>query len=224
MCGRFTQTASPEIIAQQFDLDAPPLFKPRYNIAPSQQVAAIRINPDAAKRECVLLRWGLIPSWATDAKIGNQCINAKAETVAEKPSFRSAFKKRRCLVIADGFYEWRLQGKQKQPMWIGLKSKHPFAFAGLWEHWTPAEGVPIETCTIITTEPNALMQTIHHRMPVILAPHDYDLWLDPSVQHVEIVKPLLRPFTADELVAYPVSALVNNPRHDTSQCLEPVAV
>ena len=224
MCGRFTQTASPEIIAQQFDLDAPPLFKPRYNIAPSQQVAAIRINPDAAKRECVLLRWGLIPSWAKDAKIGNQCINAKAETVAEKPSFRSAFKKRRCLVIADGFYEWRLQGKQKQPMWIGLKRKRPFAFAGLWEHWTPAEGAPIETCTIITTEPNALMQTIHNRMPVILTPHDYDLWLDPTMQHVETVKPLLRPFTADELVAYSVSTLVNNPRHDAPQCLEPVSV
>ena len=224
MCGRFTQTASPEAITKQFHLDEPTLFKPRYNIAPSQQVAAIRLNPDAAKRECVMLRWGLIPSWAKDAKIGNQCINAKAETVAEKPSFRSAFKKRRCLVIADGFYEWRLQGKQKQPMWIGLKSKRPFAFAGLWEHWTPAEGAPIETCTIITTEPNALMQTIHNRMPVILTPHDYDLWLDPTMQHVETVKPLLRPFTDDELVAYSVSTLVNNPRHDTPQCLEPVSV
>ena len=224
MCGRFTKTATPEVIAEQFHLDKPLLFKPRYNIAPSQQVATIRLNPEAAKRECVLLRWGLIPSWAKDSKIGNQCINAKAETVAEKPSFRSAFKKRRCWVIADGFYEWQLQGKQKQPMWIGLKSKRPFAFAGLWEHWKPAEGAPIETCTIITTEPNALMQTIHNRMPVILTPHDYDLWLDPTMQQVETVKSLLRPFTSEELVAYPVSTLVNNPRHDATQCLEPVAI
>ena len=224
MCGRFSQTATPDVIADQFEVNEPPLFKPRYNIAPSQQVATIRLNPEAAKRECVMLRWGLIPSWAKDSKIGNQCINAKAETVAEKPSFRSAFNKRRCLVIADGFYEWQLQGKQKQPMWIGLKSKRPFAFAGLWEHWTPAEGEPIESCTIITTEPNKLMQNIHNRMPVILTPHDYDLWLDPTMQQVETVKPLLRPFTSEELVAYPVSTLVNNPRHDAPQCLEPVAV
>ena len=224
MCGRFSQTATPDKIAEQFEVNEPPLFKPRYNIAPSQQVATIRLNPEAAKRECVMLRWGLIPSWAKDSKIGNQCINAKAETVAEKPSFRSAFKIRRCLVIADGFYEWQLQGQQKQPMWIGLKSKRPFAFAGLWEHWKPAEGAPIETCTIITTEPNELMQAIHNRMPVILTPHDYDLWLDPTMQQVEILKPLLRPFTSDELVAYPVSTLVNNPRHDAPQCLEPASV
>ena len=224
MCGRFSQTATPDVIADQFEVNEPPLFKPRYNIAPSQQVATIRLNPEAAKRECVMLRWVLIPSWAKDPKIGNQCINAKGETVAEKPSFRAAFKKRRCLVIADGFYEWQLQGKQKQPMWIGLKSKRPFAFAGLWEHWTPAEGEPIESCTIITTEPNKLMQNIHNRMPVILTPHDYDLWLDPTMQQVETVKPLLRPFTSEELVAYPVSTLVNNPRHDAPQCLEPVAV
>ena len=224
MCGRFTQTAAPEVIAEHFQLDEPLLFKPRYNIAPSQQVAAIRLNPDAAKRECILLRWGLIPSWAKDAKIGNQCINAKAETVAEKPSFRSAFKKRRCLVIADGFYEWRVEGKQKQPMWIGMKSKRPFAFAGLWEHWKLAEGEPIESCTIITTEPNKLMQNIHNRMPVILNPQDYDLWLDPTMQQEETVNRLLRPFISDELVAYPVSTLVNNPRHDAPQCLEPVSV
>ena len=134
MCGRFTQTATPKVIAEQFDLDEFPLFPPRYNIAPSQHVAAIRLNPEVAKRECVALRWGLIPSWAKDLKIGNQCINAKAETVAEKPAFRAAFKKRRCLVMADGFYEWQLQGKHKQPMWIGLRDRRPFAFAGLWEH------------------------------------------------------------------------------------------
>ena len=134
MCGRFTQTASPEVIAQQFELTNPPLFTPRCNIAPSQPIAAIRIDPDTDTRALVMLRWGLIPSWAKDPKIGFQCINAKAETAAEKPSFRSAFKKRRCLLIATGFYEWQIQGRSKQPMWIGLQSKRPFAFAGLWEH------------------------------------------------------------------------------------------
>ena len=224
MCGRFSQTATPDMIAEQFEINEPPLFKPRYNIAPSQQVATIRLNPEAAKRECVMLRWGLIPSWAKDSKIGNQCINAKAETVAEKPSFRSAFNKRRCLVIADGFYEWQLQGKQKQPMWIGLKSKRPFAFAGLWEHWKPAEGEPLETCTIITTQPNVLMQSIHNRMPVILAPQNYETWLDPAFQHVDTLNALLRPFPTEHMTAFPVSTLVNNPRHDAPQCLEPVSI
>ena len=224
MCGRFTQTASPEVIAQQFHLTDPPLFTSRYNIAPSQPIAAIRIDPDTATRTLVMLRWGLIPSWAKDPKIGHQCINAKAETVAEKPSFRSAFKKRRCLVIATGFYEWQIHGRAKQPMWIGLRSQQPFAFAGLWEHWTPAEGEPLETCTIITTEPNDLMAPIHNRMPVILSPTSYDQWLDPTFQQVASLNALLRPYPSTALTAYPVSTLVNNPRHDTPQCLEPVSV
>ncbi len=224
MCGRFTQTASPEVIAQQFALTDPPLFTPRYNIAPSQPIAAIRIDPNTTTRTLVMLRWGLIPSWAKDAKIGNQCINAKAETVAEKPSFRSAFKKQRCLIVATGFYEWQVRGRVKQPMWIGLRSQHPFAFAGLWEHWTPAEGQPLETCTIITTEPNDLIAPIHSRMPVILAPTAYDQWLNPTFQHTESLKVLLRPYPRDELMVYPVSILVNNPRHDVPQCLEPVSV
>ena len=224
MCGRFTQTASPEVIAEQFKITNPPLFTPRYNIAPSQPIAAIRIDPDRATRTLVMLRWGLIPSWAKDPKIGNQCINAKAETVAEKPSFRSAFKKRRCLVIATGFYEWQVQGRAKQPIWIGLRSKRPFAFAGLWEQWKPPEGEPLETCTVITTEPNDLMAPIHNRMPVILSPASYDQWLDLSFQQIEPLKALLRPYPSEELTAYPVSTLVNNPRHDASQCLEPVSV
>ena len=147
MCGRFTQTATPAALAQQFGLSIPPLLTPRYNIAPSQPVAAIRIDPETTTRQLVQLRWGLIPSWATDPKIGYQCINAKAETVAEKPSFRAAFRKRRCLVVATGFYEWQVQGKQKQPMWIGLNDQRPFAFAGLWEQWQPPEGETIESCT-----------------------------------------------------------------------------
>jgi|CXWL01.1.fsa_nt_gi putative SOS response-associated peptidase YedK len=222
MCGRFTQTASPEVIAQQFELTDPPLFTPRYNIAPSQPIAAIRIDPDTTTRTLVMLRWGLIPSWAKDPKIGNHCINAKAETVAEKPSFRSAFKKRRCLIVATGFYEWHVQGRAKQPMWIGLRNQQPFAFAGLWEHWTSSDGQPLETCTIITTEPNDLMAPIHNRMPVILASTAYDQWLDPTFQHTELLKALLRPYPSEELMAYAVSTLVNNPRHDAPQCLEPV--
>ena len=224
MCGRFSQTASPGVIAQQFEITDRPLFTPRYNIAPSQPIAAIRIDSDTTTRKLVMLRWGLIPSWAKDPKIGSQCINAKAETVAEKPSFRSAFKKRRCLVVATGFYEWQVQERTKQPMWIGLRSKLPFAFAGLWEHWKPAEGVPLETCTIITTEPNDLMAPIHNRMPVILSPASYDQWLDPTFQQTESLKALLRPYPSEELTAYPVNTLVNNPRHDAPQCLEPVSV
>lgn len=224
MCGRFTQTASPQVIAQQFAITNPPLFTPRYNIAPSQPIAAIRIDSDTTTRTLVMLRWGLIPSWAKDTKIGNQCINAKAETVAEKPSFRSAFKKRRCLVAATGFYEWQVQGRTKQPMWIGLRSKLPFAFAGLWEHWQPTEGEPLETCTIITTEPNDLMAPIHNRMPVILPPAAYEQWLDPAFQQIEPLKALLRPYSSEDLIAYPVSTLVNNPRHDAPQCLEPVSL
>lgn len=224
MCGRFTQTASPAVIAQEFGVAAPPLFTARYNIAPSQPVAAIRIEPGTMTRQLVQLRWGLIPSWAKDPKIGHQCINAKAETVAEKPSFRAAFKARRCLVIATGFYEWQVQGVRKQPMWIGLKSHRPFAFAGLWEQWHPPEGADIESCTILTTEPNELLRPIHNRMPVILAPSAYDQWLDPTVHDAESLKSLLCPYPSEELTAYPVSTLVNNPRHDAPDCLEPVSV
>ena len=158
MCGRFSQTASPEAIAQQFQLTDPPLFTPRYNIAPSQPIAAIRIDPDTCNTDARHASLGTDPVVGQRPQDGIQCINAKAETVAEKPSFRSAFKKRRCLVVATGFYEWQVQGRTKQPMWIGLRSKRPFAFAGLWEHWKPAEGEPLETCTIITTEPNELMR------------------------------------------------------------------
>lgn len=224
MCGRFTQTATPAAIAQQFDVHNFPLLKPRYNIAPSQPVSAIRLDPETMTRQLVLLRWGLIPSWAKDPKIGFHCINAKAETVAEKPSFRAAFRKRRCLVVATGFYEWQVQGKTKQPMWIGLKSRQPFAFAGLWEQWKPPEGDTIESCTILTTEPNELMRPIHDRMPVVLPAEAYPQWLDPTVQDVDSLKILLRPYPSEDLVVYPVSTLVNSPRHDVPECLEPVPV
>lgn len=223
MCGRFTQTATPETVAKQFRVEGPmPLFKPNYNIAPTQRVVAVRLNSETGKRECVLLRWGLIPSWAKDTKIGNQCINAKAETVAEKPSFRAAFRKRRCLVIADGFYEWQRAGERKQPMWISRKDRLPFAFAGLWEHWKPAEGESLETCTIITTEPNDIMAPIHNRMPVLLNPASFDQWLDLEAP-VEPLKAFLRPCPGAELQAWPVSPLVNNPRNNAPQLLDRIS-
>lgn len=230
MCGRFTQTLGPELIAEHFKVEEPlPLFKANYNIAPTQNVVAIRLKAESAQRECVLLKWGLIPVWAKEAKFGNQCINAKCETVAEKPAYRSAFKKRRCLVVANGFYEWQKVGARKQPMWIGRRDKQPFAFAGLWEWWQPPAGEsgtpapPIESCTIITTEPNELMSSIHNRMPVILPASSYDEWLDPSSQ-AEPLKALLRSCPSEELHAYPVSHLVNSPRNNAPELLEPVAV
>jgi len=221
MCGRYTLQVSPEELAKQFVVEDSPLFKPRYNIAPTQNVPVVRLKPDTAKRELVLLRWGLIPSWAKDPKIAYSTINAKAETVAEKPAFRSAFRKRRCLIPATGFYEWQQEGKQKQPMYIRLRDHRPFAFAGLWEHWEPKEGEPIESCTIVTTDANAFMLPIHNRMPVILASQDYDQWLDPTVQ-TNSLQAILKPYAAEEMEAYAVSKIVNNPRNDAPQCVEPL--
>lgn len=240
MCGRFTQTATPETIAKHFKLPDMPLFKPNYNVSPSHKVAAVRLYQESAKREGVLFRWGLIPSWAKDMKIGFQCINAKAETVGEKPAFRSAFKKKRCLIVADGFYEWQKvigrDGKpRKQAMRICRKDGAVFAFAGLWESWggvQPAGGPdkpggqqtePIESCTIITTEPNELMTAIHNRMPVILSPSDYDAWLDP-VSQPDTLKALLRPCSHETLEAYPVTALVGNPRNNAPGLLDRITV
>jgi putative SOS response-associated peptidase YedK len=220
MCGRYTLQASPEEIAAQFAVEDTPLFKPRYNIAPTQIVPVVRLRPESTKRELVQLRWGLIPSWAKDLRIGNQMINAKAETVATKPSFRSAFRKRRCLIPASGFYEWQQQGRQKQPMYIRLRDRRPFAFAGLWERWEPQDGEPVESYTIITTEPNEFMRPIHNRMPVILASQDYDRWLNPTAM-TDGLQALLKPFTVDDLEAYVVRKLVNSPRNDIPQCIEP---
>ncbi len=228
MCGRFTQTATPETVAKHFQLPEIPLFKPNYNVSPSHQVAAVRLGSESAKREAVLFRWGLIPSWAKDMKIGFQCINAKAETVAEKPAFRSAFKKKRCLIVADGFYEWQKytgrDGKErKQAIRICRKDREPFGFAGLWEYWGPDGTEPIESCTIVTTAPNELMTQIHNRMPVILHPNAYDEWLDPLSQPNQL-KTLLRPCPHEDLEAYPVTALVGNPRNNAPGLLDRIMV
>jgi putative SOS response-associated peptidase YedK len=222
MCGRYTLAESPRKLAKRFDVpETPdlPFDGQRYNIAPTQQVPIVRQKENA--REIVLAKWGLIPSWAKDMKIGNQLINARADTVATKPSFRSAFKSRRCLIPADGFYEWQKTDDGKQPVYIRMKDKEPFAFAGLWEWWRPEEGEPVQSCAIITTDANELMAPIHNRMPVILSPEDYATWLN-AAPTTELLLPLLKPFSADQMEAYPVSKLVNNPRNQGEQLIEPV--
>jgi putative SOS response-associated peptidase YedK len=221
MCGRFALTASPEEIAQQLALSSAPPLAPRYNIAPSQPVLAVRENRDSHQRELVFLHWGLIPSWAKDPSIGYKMINARSETAAEKPSFRNALKYRRCLVPISGFYEWQKVGKGKQPHYIHRADEQLLAVAGLWEHWQSADGSEIESCTLLTTTPNELMRPLHDRMPVILHPDDYDLWLDPQTVKTEPLLPLLRPFPAEYMTAYPVSTLVNSPINESPNCILP---
>ena len=208
------------VIAEVFGLDDVPELSPRFNIAPTQAVAAVRARADGG-RELVALTWGLIPSWSKDRTIGSRLINARAETVGEKPAFRAALRARRCLVLADGFYEWQKLGTRKQPHHIRMRDGRPFAFAGLWERWTPAEGDPVESCTIITTLPNEVVAPIHDRMPVILAPADLDRWLDPGVRDPAAVAALLRPYPAGDMTAYPVSLRVNSPGADDPSCVVP---
>jgi putative SOS response-associated peptidase YedK len=224
MCGRYSQRQSAKIIAQAFQVDEVPTLEPRYNIAPTQSVPTVLQTSASTNRQLKMLHWGLIPSWAKDSKMGAKLINARAETVAEKPAFRSALRQRRCLVLADGFYEWQQQEqkKQKQPFYFRLSEERPFAFAGLWEHWEGEDGQEIESCTLLTTEANELMQPIHNRMPVILDPKDYDLWLDLEVKKPELLQPLLHPYRSEEMTAYPVSKVVNKPSNDSAECIERV--
>ena len=227
MCGRFTLTATPEQLADLFDLPEAPVVVPRYNIAPTQPVGVVRLDPQSKQREWALVQWGLVPSWAKDPGIGAQLINARAETAPEKPSFRSAFKRRRCLVPASGFYEWQRQEKRKQPFYIGTSDGLPFAIAGLWEHWEGADGA-LTTCTLLTTDPNELMEPLHNRMPVIIAPEDYAMWLgsggEDSPQELGQLRHLLRPYPADQMAAYPISTFVNNTRNEGPQCIEPFSL
>jgi putative SOS response-associated peptidase YedK len=198
-----------------------PNLEPRANIAPTQDVAAVRLGEDGA-RHFVTLRWGLIPSWAKDATIASKMINARGETVAEKPAFRSAFRARRCLIPADGFYEWKTEDGAKQPYRIVRADRTPFAFAGLWERWDKAsDGVPVETSTIITTDANETLQAIHHRMPVILDAADFAAWLDPAVRPADL-QGLLRPFPSQDLIAYRVSRRVNAVANDDLSLIEPL--
>ncbi|QDU39428.1 Putative SOS response-associated peptidase YedK [Maioricimonas rarisocia] len=222
MCGRFTLHAPPQLIREAFSLFRDPELAPRYNIAPSQPIAVVRFDENRTPREWDLLRWGLIPSWAKDSKIGYKMINARGETVASKPSFRAAFKRRRCLIPADGFYEWEKRDEgPKQPWYMTQPDGEPFAFAGLWESWSDPDGGVIESCTIITTEANDEMARLHDRMPVILPPDDYDVWLDPSIEEAKTLQPLLVPYEG-ELKFTPVSTEVNSPRHDSPDCIRPL--
>lgn len=221
MCGRFTLASPVQALAAQFNLPEVPALEPRYNIAPTQAVAAVRAAGEATLRELALLHWGLIPFWAKDPEVGARLINARSETVAEKPAFREAFRRRRCLVLADGFYEWQKQDGGKQPFYVRMNDGRPFAFAGLWEHWNGPEGV-IESCTLLTTQPNDVMRPLHNRMPVILELKDYDLWLDPGIRQTDLLLPLLCPYSPAEMVAFPVSRRVNSPDNDDPQCIVPL--
>ena len=220
MCGRFAQRSDPKRLAKEFKVAEVPKVEARYNIAPTQEILAVRELGD--EREMAFFKWGLVPSWAKDVSMGARLINARSETVEEKPSFREAFKKRRCIIPADGFYEWQRTGGKKQPFFFRMRDERPFGFAGLWERWE-GEGVQaINSCTILTTEANEVLRPVHDRMPVILHPDDYSLWLDGDERERALLGELLRPYPAEEMVGYPVSTLVNSPGNKGSGLIEEV--
>lgn len=219
MCGRYVLTVPGDLLASAFGLEEAPELAPRYNVAPSQAVPIVRTGENG-RRELAFARWGLVPHWAKEAAIGNRLINARADGLADKPSFRDSFKRRRCLIPADGFYEWQKVGSRKQPWLLRMASGAPFAFAGLWSSWTdPATREPLETCAIVTTEPNALAATVHDRMPVILPAPARETWIDARSDRDHLLA-LLVPFPADAMEAFPVSTRVNNPANDDPGCVE----
>jgi len=221
MCGRFVRKSTITIIEDEFDIyEVQWAFEPSYNIAPSQDVACVIGNEG---NRLVKFRWGLVPFWAEDPSIGYKMINARAETIAQKRSFARAFKKQRCLVVADGFYEWRklADGKRKMPMYVHLREDRPFGFAGLYENWKSKEGTILQTCTIITTPSNELMSSIHNRMPAIIAPEMRQIWLDSEVQDVDRLMPLLAPYDSGRMEAYEVSKKVNSPTYNEPDCIKP---
>lgn len=220
MCGRYTITSSEVALQGELDLVGLPVdYRPRYNIAPTQPVLAL-VARDGEFR-AGWLRWGLIPYWAKDPAIGNRLINARGETVHEKPSFRTAFEQRRCLIVADGFYEWRREGTAKVPVWIHRQDRRPFTFAGLWDRWQGADGEQIVSCTIVTTEANDFLRPIHERMPVILPKDERLQWVDPTADRSSL-RALLRSYEADDLRYHAVSTLVNSPANDLPECIEPI--
>jgi putative SOS response-associated peptidase YedK len=219
MCGRYTLSTPAGRLAEEFQLDSTVEIPPSYNVAPTQQVAAVL--EDEGGRRLEMLRWGLVPSWADDPEIGARMINARSETAPEKPSFRRAFRGRRCLIPADGFYEWKRENGGKQPYYFHMQDGRPFAFAGLWESWEKGDGT-LRTCAILTTRANSVLEGVHDRMPVIL-PHDaYDAWLDPDADREELGE-LMIPYPEDDLETYPVSRFVNSPRNNDERCIEPAA-
>jgi len=221
MCGRFTLTLSAEAIKSYFDITDGLILQPHYNIAPSANVLVVR-QLERHPREFAFMRWALVPSWLNETDITSHWINARAETIEEKPLFRQAFHQRRCLIVADGFFEWKLQGKIKQPIYIRKLDHSPIAFAGIWEHWQNKDGKTIESCAIITTVANALLKPIHGRMPVMLDQKDFALWLDNQNANPHDIKILLKPFSAKSLERYPVSLQVNKPSYDSKDCIKPL--
>jgi len=220
MCGRYTLRTALNQLALHFGLDSVPILRPRYNIAPTQAVPVVRAA-EGGRREWVELRWGLIPGWSKQSPVGPPLINARSETAADKPTFRAAFRQRRCLLPADGFYEWQRIGSRRQPFHIHRADDGPLGFAGLWERWFDAGGKPVESCTILTTAANELLRPLHERMPVILEADDYAAWLDPAVTEPAELQRLLASAAAEELVITPVSTRVNSITHDDAACLAP---
>lgn len=219
MCGRFTLTATPEMVADELALMAAPELVPRFNIAPTQGTPVVRLLEGARRLD--LLTWGLVPSWAKDPKIGSRLINARSETVAEKPAFRSAFKRRRALVVADGFFEWRKEQKGKQPVWFHLADRGVFTFAGLWERWVSPDGEVVDSCTILTTAANDLVRPVHDRMPVILPPDVRDAWLAPELPADEAAA-LLLPYDPAAMAVHDVDPRVGSPRFDEPAAIAPI--
>lgn len=214
MCGRYALTSPPEVIAERFGLAWAREIAPHYNIAPGQAIPVVRET--AQGRELAMLKWGLIPSWAKEASIGMKLINARGETLAEKPAFRSAYRQRRCLVPADAFYEWESFAGRKQPYCIRMRGEGPFGMAGLWEHWKAPDGHVVESCTIVTVDANALVAKLHDRMPLILAPENYGAWLRAESKELPPAVP------AQQMHYYAVSPLVSNARNDVPACLDPI--
>jgi putative SOS response-associated peptidase YedK len=218
MCGRTTLTVTADDLERAFGYPAPVGYRPRFNIAPSQELLAI--GGEESGEGFRSLRWGLVPSWADDPRIGSRMINARAETIATKPAFRQAFARRRCLVVVDGFYEWRTEPGRKRPHRIRLRTEAPFTLAAIWERWKGGSE-PLESCAIVTTAANPVVDAIHARMPVIVPPADRRRWLDPGAAATQL-RSLLRPYEGEDLEAYEVSILVNNPANDNPACIEPL--
>ncbi len=223
MCGRYRLSRRKQIVEEYFESQSESEEEEwglRYNIAPTQPVPTVRQS--GASRVLSMMRWGLVPSWATDIKIGNQLINGRSESVLEKPAFRDSFRTRRCLIPADGFYEWKKYGKQRQPFHFGMKDGGLFGFAGLWERWKSPNGQVLESCSILTTTANQVLEGVHDRMPVILPRRLYQIWLTASATETERLAELLVPFDAGAMVRYPVSSLVNKPQNDVPECAREV--
>jgi len=231
MCGRYTLSSPVEVVADLFEITFPargaeqltlPELHPRYNLAPTQEALVALVREPGAPRTLALLRWGLIPYWAKEASIGNRMINARADGVADKPAYRFSFKKKRCLIPTDGFYEWKKEGKGKQPYLIRRRDHRPFAFAGLWSTWKSPEGGLVETFTILTTDANGVIRELHDRMPVVVDRADFGTWLDPKVDDKEKLQALLKPAPDEDFETVPVSRAVNSPAHDAPDCVEPL--